>query len=81
MSPSTIRQWLRVGWKLFRNQPIPLRHARRAQGRHIVVNHRNPRPYELDGEDREPARRLDISVLTDAISIRLPESTNNEGKS
>lgn len=81
MSPNKVRQWLAVAWHLIRNKPIPLRHARRTQGRHIVVKHREPRAFELDGEDREPARRLDISVLPNAISIRLPGPINNEGDS
>ncbi len=81
MSPNKVGQWLSVAWHLIRNKPIPLRLARRAQGRHIVVKHREPRPYELDGEDRQPARRLDISVLPNAISVRLPGPINNEGDS
>ncbi len=76
MSPNNIRQWLTVAWYLIRDKPLPLRLAKRARGRHIVVKHREPRPYELDGEDREPTRRLDISVLPDAITIRLPGPTN-----
>ncbi|NNF54973.1 MAG: YegS/Rv2252/BmrU family lipid kinase [Acidimicrobiales bacterium] len=79
MSPTKIREWLTVAWRLFRHKPLPLELARRTHGREILVEHRQPRPYELDGEDRDPTRRLDISVLPDAISIRLPGPTNDEG--
>ena len=69
MSASNLREWASVAWRLVARRPQKLDLARRAQGSHIVVEHRNARPYQLDGEDREPAKRLEFTIQERAITI------------
>ena len=69
MSASTLREWASIAWRLLRRRPQKADLARRTRGAHIVVDHREARPYELDGEDREPTRRLDFTVEHQAITI------------
>lgn len=69
MSASKLREWASIGWRLVRRRPQKVELARRTQGTDIVVEHRVARPYELDGEDREPTRRLEFTLEHQAITI------------
>ncbi len=69
MSASTLREWASISWRLVRRRPQKVELARRTQGAHIVVEQRVARPYELDGEDREPTERLEFTVEPRAITI------------
>lgn len=69
MSASNLREWASIAWRLVRRRHQRPELARRTQGSHIVVEHDEPRPYELDGEDREPAERLEFTVEHQAITI------------
>jgi diacylglycerol kinase (ATP) len=69
LSASNLREWASVAWRLVRGKPLPIGMARRARGASIVVEHDEARPYELDGEDREPTERLEFSVEPDAVTI------------
>ncbi len=69
MSASKLREWASIGWRLVRRRPQKVELARRTQGTDIVIEHRVARPYELDGEDREPTKRLEFTVEPQAITI------------
>lgn len=69
MSASNLREWTSIAWRLLRRCDQRADLARRAQGAHIVVEHDKPRPYELDGEDRDPASRLEFTVEHHAITV------------
>jgi YegS/Rv2252/BmrU family lipid kinase len=43
-------------------------------GRSIDVRLNHPLPYELDGGDRKPTKKLKIKVKPEAISIAVPET-------
>ncbi len=80
MSASTRREWASVAWRLIRHRPQRVDLARRVQAKHVVVVHAEARPYELDGEDREPAERLEFSVEPSAVIIHQSgESSADEG--
>lgn len=70
MSASTLREWSSIVWRLLRGKEQRVDLARRAQGRHIVVEHDEARTYELDGEDREPTKRLEFEIEPAAITVR-----------
>jgi len=70
MSASGIREWASIAWRLFTNKPQRLDLARRAHGSKIVVEHAVPRVYEMDGEDREPTKRLEFTVEPGALLVR-----------
>lgn len=69
MSASTLRGWASIAWRLVRRRPPKAELVRRGQGAHIVVDLRHARPYELDGEDREPTKRLEFDIQPRAITI------------
>lgn len=70
MSASTLREWASIVWRLLRRREQRFDLARRTQGRRIVVEHDEPRTYQLDGEDREPAERLEFEIEPGAITVR-----------
>jgi YegS/Rv2252/BmrU family lipid kinase len=69
LSASSLREWASIAWRLTRRHSPRPELMRRAQGAHIVVEHRRARPYELDGEDREPTARLEFDIEPRAITI------------
>jgi diacylglycerol kinase family enzyme len=75
MSASTLREWASIAWRLVRRRPQRFDLARRIQAKHVVVEHDEARPYELDGEDREPAARLDFSIEPSAVIIHQSGAT------
>ena len=69
MSASTLREWGSIVWRLLRGREQRVDLARRAQGRRIVVEHDEARTYELDGEDRDPTKRLEFEIEPGAITV------------
>jgi len=69
MSARTLRDWGAIAWGLIRKQPPRLDLAWRTVGKSIEVKVADPRPYELDGEARPPASRLEFSVEPAAIAV------------
>jgi diacylglycerol kinase (ATP) len=75
MAASNITQWSSVLWRLLRGRPQRPDLVRRTQGRSIVVDLERARPYELDGEARDPVRHLEFDVQPAALLVhRLPSS-------
>ena len=70
LAADSIPNWLRVVWSLLRGTSQPHALVKRVQGEHIIVTTDDPRAYELDGEDREPVRRLEVRVVPDALVVR-----------
>lgn len=75
MTANTLREWASVGGRLLTGKNQKFHLARRTKGRHIIVEHDVARTYELDGEDREPTKRLEIEVEPNALTIKH-EGTN-----
>jgi len=69
MSASTLREWGSILWRLARKREQRIDLARRTRGRSIVAEHTEARTYELDGEDRDPATRLEFEVEPGAITV------------
>jgi diacylglycerol kinase (ATP) len=46
-------------------------------GKAFDIRLRHPVPYELDGGDREPAKRLKVAVVPDAITVCVPAETTS----
>lgn len=78
MSAATLRDWMSIFWRLLRRRPQRMDLARRAQGSSIVVEQDEARPYELDGEDRDPTRRLEFAVEPGALIIHQSRHENAE---
>jgi diacylglycerol kinase (ATP) len=45
-------------------------------GRSFLVRLEDPMPYQLDGGDRKPAKKLKIKVKPEAITVAVPEERN-----
>jgi len=72
----TVREWARVGWTLLRSKPQPPDLVVRTQGRCIIITSDKPRPYQLDGEDREPTKQLTIEIKPAAVTLLSGPLTN-----
>lgn len=77
MSASTLREWASIGWRMLRRKDQRFDLARLSQGTTIEVCHSEPRPYELDGEDRDPASELRFSI--DAHALKVHQNTTTQG--
>lgn len=77
LAPRGPLAWARVLWRLVTGRPQHSRDVRRVRGEWVFVQLSDGRTYELDGEPRPPARRLDVQVWPDALAVRMPPPSTN----
>lgn len=71
LQAETLRDWWRVARHMMRGRDDDLdRLLHRAQGREITITQARPRPYELDGEVREPTTSLEIVVEPAVLTVQ-----------
>jgi YegS/Rv2252/BmrU family lipid kinase len=70
LSARKVREWSSVLWRLARHRPQRPELVARFTGTTIQVRTTRPMAYELDGEDRPPARELRITIEPDALVVR-----------
>jgi diacylglycerol kinase (ATP) len=70
LTPKNWRDWVTVLVRLARNRPQPDRLVHRERGQSVVIELDRSTPWELDGEDRPPTRRLEIGVEPNALEVR-----------
>ena len=63
--------WAKLLWRLLRHQEQPPELVQRFRGTEIDVELDEPTPYELDGEDRDDARKLSFSIEPAALEVRF----------
>jgi len=71
-------QWLRTGWAVLRRrEQVPSMEVHRAA--HAVVTSDRDQPREVDGDDIEPGRVLDVRVRADAlwVCVHQPDQTQD----
>jgi len=73
LAAETGREWASVLWRLLRGKPQRPELVDRTQGREVRVTTRGARAYELDGEPRDPATRLEFTVRPGALAVRCGE--------
>ena len=66
--------WARVFSRIATGQPARSPFVRMTRGRQIRVRFDRPFPYELDGGDRDPVRKLRIRVHPASIRVCVPPS-------
>jgi len=66
--------WARVFSRIITGQAAKSPFVRMTRGRRIRVRFDRPFPYELDGGDRDPVRKLRIKVHPAAIRVCVPPS-------
>lgn len=72
LAPRNPIAWAEVMWRLLTGQPQRQEHVLRLQGDWVHVQSWRARAYELDGDPRQPATRLDVQVWPAALSVRTP---------
>ena len=74
LSAGTLGEWARVLTNLALGRPQPDHLVKRTQGRRIEVRTDRPRPYELDGEARDPASELVYEIDPGALRLHHARS-------
>ncbi len=70
LSATRVNEWCSILWRLIRKHPQRQELVRRFTGRSINVVLRQPMPYELDGEDRDPVTTLTFGIEPLALRVR-----------
>ena len=69
---SNWREWIAVGWRMVRGTTQNTDLVQRFTGTEIDVRLDDARPWELDGEDRDPAGALHFSIEPGALRVHTP---------
>lgn len=69
VSAANLRDWAGVAWRLLRRRGLGAVAAERTSGREIVVTTGAPRRWELDGEERAPADRLEFGIVPASLRV------------
>lgn len=69
VSATNLRDWAGLAWRLLRRRRLAAAAAERTSGREIVVTTAAPRRWELDGEERAPADRLEFGVVPGSLRV------------
>ena len=74
VAPRTLRDWLRVAYRILRHHKHD-RHLERFRGRTISVEADRSVPRQMDGELIGEGRRIGVRVDPGALVVRVPKST------
>ena len=69
LSVRTLREWTSVLVRLLTQRDQRPDLVERWTAESVVVESQRDEPYELDGEDRPPTRRLDFSIRPDSLTV------------
>ena len=75
VAPRTLRDWLRVAYRIVRRPHTQDRHLERFRGQAISIEADRLAPRQLDGEVIADGRRIDARVAPGALVVRVPQST------
>ncbi|MEX2626495.1 MAG: diacylglycerol kinase family protein, partial [Ilumatobacteraceae bacterium] len=78
LAPRGPLAWAQVLWRLAMGRPQRPEHVLRARGEWVFVQLWRRHAYELDGEPRPPARRLDVRVWPEALAVRVPPAPSDD---
>jgi diacylglycerol kinase (ATP) len=74
VTASSTWQWLRVFARIARGRLDRSPYIKTARGRRVRVELGRKMPYELDGGDRPPVRRLKVRVEPAAVTVCVPRA-------
>jgi diacylglycerol kinase family enzyme len=74
VAPRTLRDWVRLVWKLFRRDRTRHPHLERFRGRSILIEADRSVPRQMDGEVIDDGRSLHARIEPGALVIRVPQS-------
>jgi YegS/Rv2252/BmrU family lipid kinase len=75
VAPRTLRDWLRVAYRIVRRPHTQDRHLERFRGQAISIETDRMVPRQMDGEVIADGRRIDARVDPGALIVRVPQST------
>jgi diacylglycerol kinase family enzyme len=75
VAPRTVRDWVRVAYRIIRKPHTRDRHLERFQGQAISVEADRDVPRQMDGEVIDDGRRIDARVEPGALIVRVPRSS------
>jgi diacylglycerol kinase family enzyme len=73
---SGLREWASVAWRMVRSRQQRHDLVARFTASEVIVRNGRPRPYEIDGEARRPARELRFEVRPASLDVlggQLPD--------
>jgi YegS/Rv2252/BmrU family lipid kinase len=73
VAPRTLRDWIRLVWRVFRRDRTQHPHLERFRGRRVLVEADRTVPRQIDGEVIDNGRNLDARIEPGALVIRVPE--------
>jgi diacylglycerol kinase (ATP) len=74
VAPRTLRDWVRVAYRIIRKPHTRDRHLERFQGQVISIEADREVPRQVDGEVIDDGRRIDARVEPGALIVRVPRS-------
>src|SRR6476660_741902 len=73
VAPRTLRDWIRLAWRVFRRDRTQDSQLERFCGRRILVETDRIVPRQIDGEVIDDGRSLDARIEPGALVIRVPQ--------
>lgn len=75
VAPRTLREGLRVAYRIIRKPHTRDRHLERIRGQAISIEADRDVPRQVDGEVIDDGRRIDARIEPGALIVRVPRST------
>ena len=73
VAPRTLRDWIRLVWRVFRRDRTQHPHLERFRGRTILIEADRTVPRQMDGEVIDDGASLDARIQPGALVIRVPQ--------
>ena len=73
VAPRTLRDWIRLVWRVFRRDRTQHPHLERFCGRTIVIEADRTVPRQMDGEVIDDGRSLRARIQPGALIVRVPQ--------
>ena len=74
VAPRTLRDWIRLGWRVIRRHRTQHPHLERFRGRSVLVESDRIVPRQMDGEVIDDGRSLSARIEPGALVVRTPQS-------
>ena len=75
VAPRTLRDWLRVAYRIVRRPHTEDRHLERFRGQSITIVADRMAPRQMDGEVIDDGFRMDARIAPGALIVRVPQTT------
>ena len=75
VAPRTLRDWIRLGWRVIRRHRTRHPHLERFRGRSVLVEADRIVPRQMDGEVIDDGRSLSARIEPGALVVRAPQSS------